>query len=79
MTRPPVQSWSGRGGRLTAVCSGTAISLVTAVPDVGYWVKVYDNGPERLTVDFESTDSDDYGEVRVVATCVDGSPGFRSE
>lgn len=71
------RTWSGRGGRLTARCAGDAVSLGTAVPDVGYWVKVYDPGPATLRVDFESTDPDDYGEVRLSATCVAESPVFR--
>jgi len=71
------RTWSGRGGRLSATCAGDSISLGTAVPDVGYWVKVHDRGPEELEVDFEATDPDDYREVRISATCVDGSPVFR--
>ncbi len=71
------RSWTGAGGRLTAQCSGPLISLRTAVPDVGYWVKVYDPGPQTLRVDFESSDSDDHGEVRVSASCQDGSPTFK--
>ncbi len=71
------RSWSGTGGRLTATCTGGAISLDSATPDVGYWVKVYDPGPERLQVDFEPTDTDDRAEARLVATCVDAGPSFR--
>lgn len=71
------RTWTGRGGRLTATCAGEAISLGTAVPTVGYWVKVYDPGPETLRVDFESTDPDDHSEVRIGASCQDGSPEFR--
>jgi hypothetical protein len=71
------RTWSGRGGRLTAACSAGAVSLTSAVPDVGYWVKVYDPGPRTLRVDFESTDPDDYREVRITATCQDGSPAFQ--
>jgi hypothetical protein len=71
------RTWTGRGGRLTATCTEGSISLGTAIPTVGYWVKVYDPGPETLRVDFESTDPDDYSEVRIGATCQDGSPEFR--
>lgn len=71
------RTWTGRGGRLTATCSDGAISLGTAVPSDGYWAKVYDPGPETLRVDFESTDPDDYSEVRIGASCHDGSPEFR--
>lgn len=69
-------TWSGRGGRLTATCTHDAISLATAVPDDGYWAKVYDPGPATLRVDFESTDPDDRHEVRLTATCQDGNPVF---
>lgn len=89
---PPVDSVrtsSGRGGRVTAHCTTDgAISLGTAVPDDGYWVKLYDPGPENLRVDFEISrkvddnddDADDPGErseVRVTATCVEGTPVFK--
>lgn len=70
------KSWSGTGGRLTATCSGGSISLDSAAPSVGYWVKVYDPGPQHLRVDFESTDPDDRGEVKLAVTCVDASPSF---
>ena len=73
------RTWSGTGGRVTASCAGDAVSLVGAVPDLGYTVKTYESGPERLRIDFESKDPDDYGEVRVFATCVDGRPQFRHE
>jgi hypothetical protein len=61
---------------MTAACSGISISLKTAVPEVGYWVKVYNPGPESLRVDFESTDPDDRSEVRIGAVCTDGGPVF---
>lgn len=72
-----VGTWAGQGGRLTAACAGTSISLSSAVPEVGYWVKVYNPGPESLRVDFESTDPDDRSEVRIGAECTSGSPTFR--
>jgi hypothetical protein len=71
------RSWTGHAGRVTARCAGGSVALGTAVPEVGYWVKVYDPGPDILRVDFESTDPDDYGEVRLTATCEAGSPVFR--
>ena len=71
------RSWSGRGGRLTAECTGSSIALGTAVPDDGYFVKVYDPGPRTLRVDFESTHPDDYAEGRIAATCHDGTPSFQ--
>jgi len=76
---PGSQSWSGTGGRVTASCTEDAISLGTAVPDVGYWVKVHERGPQRLRIDFESTDSDDRAEVQLVASCVGGRPEFRRD
>jgi uncharacterized protein (DUF2147 family) len=81
-----VRTSSGRGGRVTAHCNEDgAVSLGTAVPDDGYWVKLYDPGPANLRVDFEvsgdnDNDSDDPGEraeVRVTATCVEGTPVFK--
>ncbi len=73
------RTWSGTGGRVTAICTGNAVSLGSAFPDVGYTVKQYENGPDQLRIDFESKDVDDYGEVRVFAACVDGRPEFRHE
>lgn len=70
-------TWTGKAGRLTAVCSGGSVALVSAVPEVGFWVKVYDRGPRTLRVDFESTDADDNPEVKVFATCRNGSPVFQ--
>lgn len=72
------KTWSGRAGKLTATCNGESIAVESAVPSVGFWVKVYDQGPERLRVDFEATGGgdDDSRETRIVATCVDGSPVF---
>lgn len=75
-TSQGVTTWTGRGGRMTATCSGASISLNTAVPEVGYWVKIYNPGPESLRVDFESTDPDDRSEVRIGAVCTDGNPVF---
>jgi hypothetical protein len=71
-------SWSGRAGKVTASCAGESIALGSAVPSVGYWVKVHERGPERLRIDFEATGEgdDDTTETRIVATCVDGSPRF---
>lgn len=73
----PTRTWTGRGGWLTASCSGASVSLDAAAPTVGYWVKVYDPGPQTLRVDFESTDPDDHSEVRIGATCLNGAPEFR--
>jgi hypothetical protein len=82
-----VRTSSGRGGRVTARCAGDgSISLATAVPDDGYWVKLYDPGPVNLRVDFEvvgedgDSDGDDDAErteVKVTATCVRGAPVFK--
>lgn len=80
-TVPTVSSrtWSGTGGRVTAICMGDSVSLGSAFPDVGYTVKQYENGPDRLRIDFESKDADDYAEVKVFASCMDGHPVFRHE
>ena len=77
-TTDAVRTWTGHGGRLTAGCAEDgSVSLGTAVPEDGYWVKVYDPGPVTLRVDFESTDADDRAEVRITATCVAGAPVFK--
>lgn len=68
-------SWSGDGGRLTARCLGDAISLVTAVPDVGYSVDIGKRGPDELRVVFESRAVG--AETKVSATCDGGEPLFR--
>ena len=72
-------TWTGKAGRLTAACSDGSVALVSAVPEVGFWVKVYDRGPRTLRVDFESTDADDNPEVKVFATCRNGSPAFEHD
>ena len=84
-----VRTSTGHGGRVTASCTTDgAISLVTAVPDDGFWVKMYDPGPQNLRVDFEASASDDdndnddapeRGEVKVTATCVQGTPVFKRQ
>ncbi len=72
------KTWSGRAGTVSARCAGEAISLDSAVPNVGYWVRLYERGPERLRLDFEVTggSDDDAEETRITATCVKGSPVF---
>lgn len=80
-----VRTSTGRGGRVTARCADDgSVSLRTAVPDDGYWVKLYNPGPVTLRVDFEvvgDDEDDDEGseptEVKVEATCVDGTPVFK--
>lgn len=75
-----VTSWSGKVGKITAACTGDAIRLETAVPSLGYRVEVYEHGPERLHVEFEANEAEDEEgegkEVRILASCVDGSPAF---
>jgi hypothetical protein len=72
------KAWSGKAGKVSASCAGESISLGSAVPSVGFWVKVYEDGPERLRLEFEETGpgDDDSSETRLVATCVSGSPVF---
>ncbi len=75
----PRQPGPARPGQLTAACSDGSVALVSAVPEVGFWVKVYDRGPRTLRVDFESTDADDNPEVKVFATCRNSSPAFNPD
>ncbi|MFZ0529740.1 MAG: hypothetical protein WAL91_04285 [Propionicimonas sp.] len=72
------RSWRGTAGWVTASCTGTQISLGTAVPAVGYAVEVAERGPRRLRLEFERSDSES-GQVKLEATCVDGVPHFSEE
>lgn len=76
---PSVGTWRGAGGRVRAACDEAAISLISAQPDVGYWVKVHDRGPTRLRIDFESNSGEDRDEVKLTATCVSGRPEFQTK
>ena len=68
------RTWTGSAGKVTARCTGGDISLVAATPSDGFGVEVKDRGPTRLLLEFERKDAEE--EIRVRATCVDGSPVF---
>ncbi len=72
------RSWSGEAGTVTASCTGSAISLVSAVPSVGYRVHVDTEGTRSLEIEFESTSRDGH-EVKLKASCSDGVPTFRND
>ncbi|MCE1173897.1 MAG: hypothetical protein LWW77_04720 [Propionibacteriales bacterium] len=71
------RSWSGEAGTVTASCTGSAISLVSAVPSVGYRVHVERN-TSSLEIEFESTSRDGH-ETHLKASCTDGVPTFRND
>ena len=74
MTRQ--ETWSGRGGYVTARCRGARAGLVAAQPDPGYAVAVSDRGPERVEVSFEGRTEDGGRRVEVRAACEGGRPVF---
>lgn len=71
------RSWSGEAGTVTASCTGSAISLVSAVPAVGYRVHVERDGSRELSIEFESTAGEDH-EAHLKASCSEGAPSFRT-
>lgn len=77
-TKTVTRSWSGEAGTVTASCTGSAISLVSAVPSVGYRVHVEREGSRELAVEFESSGSEEH-EAHLKAYCSDGVPTFRTD
>lgn len=71
-------SWSGEAGTVTAACTGSAISLVSAVPSGGYRVHVEGSGTRVLEIEFESSAGEDH-EAHLKAWCADGTPTFRTD
>lgn len=81
--KPPsyVGSWSGPQGKVIARCTGTAVSLVSAIPNDGYRVKTEHEGTQQLVVEFESAgESDDHDgdEAHLLVTCSQSRPVFRN-
>ncbi|MBU4186594.1 MAG: hypothetical protein L6256_03420 [Propionicimonas sp.] len=74
-------SWSGSPGKVTASCKGSAVSLVSAIPNDGYKVQTEREGTKLLEVEFEKTGSgeDEDGEVHLKISCTDGAPVFRRD
>lgn len=81
---PPPQptltgTWSGDAGKVTASCKGGEISLVSAVPSVGFRVQVEKEGARELAIEFEATDGYENDETHLKATCTDDGPTFRRD
>lgn len=76
---PTTETWSGEQGKVTASCTGNAISLVSAMPNVGYRVQVEKEGGRILAIEFEATDGSEDYEAHLKATCEDGTPIFHRE
>lgn len=72
------RSWSGEAGTVTASCTGSAISLVSAVPAVGYRAHVETEGTRTLEIEFESTGREGH-ETHLKASCSEGVPTFRTD
>jgi hypothetical protein len=71
-------SWSGEAGTVTASCTGSVVSLVSAVPAVGYRAQVDGGGSRPLEVEFESSAGEDH-EAHLKVSCADGKPVFRRD
>lgn len=74
-TPAAVRSWDVTGGRISAACAGSDISLLYYTADDGWAVEVKHAGPEELEVEFER----DHAEHTVRATCTDGVPTHEVE
>jgi hypothetical protein len=71
-------SWQGDAGMVRVSCTGPQLRLEGASPADGYEVDTNEhNGGSELEVRFRSRDGD--REVRILATCVGGTPRFRVE
>mgnify|MGYP000146844644 CR=1 FL=1 len=72
-------TWSGDAGKVTASCSSGEISLVSAVPSVGFRVQVEKESARLLAIEFEATDGYEEDETHLKATCTDDGPSFRRD
>ncbi len=72
---PVTRAWQGAAGYVAAQCTGSVIRGAGAHPNSGWTIEVDDNGPDRVRVEFETSDGDQ--DVRVEAFCVDGVPTFQ--
>lgn len=74
-------SWSGAPGKVIARCTGSSVSLVSAIPNDGYRVKTEHEGDQQIVVEFESSydqpdgDADD---AHLAISCSNGHPVFRN-
>lgn len=82
------KTWQGAAGRVVASCTGSKISLVSAVPNNGWHVEVDNDGPEDLEVHFELREGEDDDraaarslseETQIHARCQGGTPSFTVE
>lgn len=81
--KPPsyVGSWTGPQGKVIARCTGTAVSLVSAIPSDGYRVKTEREGSQELVIEFESAGESydaDGDEAHLLVTCSQSRPVFRN-
>jgi hypothetical protein len=72
------RSWSGEAGTVTASCTGSTVSLVSAVPAVGYRAHADGSGTRQLEVEFESAEGEDH-ETHLKVWCDSGAPVFRRD
>lgn len=76
-----VGSWSGAPGRVIARCTGSAVSLVSAIPNDGYRVQTEYEGTKQLVVEFESAEEhgeDEGDEAHLLVSCSQSHPVFRN-
>jgi hypothetical protein len=73
------RTWQGVGGQLVAQCDGSAISLQSAQPDIGYAFDVKNGGPEELEVEFEGREDESGSQSTVTARCEGGVPVFDAQ
>ena len=74
-------SWSGAPGKVIARCTGSIVSLVSAIPNDGYRVKTEHEGDQQIVVEFESSHDqpdDDADEAHLAISCTNGHPVFRN-
>jgi hypothetical protein len=74
-----VASWSGTGGKVTAKCTNSKISLVSAVPDLGYRVdRDDDKDGDTLKLEFKPT-TEAGDEVSLMISCQTQHPVFTKD
>lgn len=74
-------SWSGAPGKVIARCTGSSVSLVSAIPNDGYRVKTEREGDQLIVVEFEHSSDQpdgDADDVHLAISCADGHPIFRN-
>lgn len=76
-----VGSWSGAPGKVIARCTGSAVALVSAIPNDGYRVHTEYEGGKQLVVEFESAEEhgeDEGDEAHLLVSCSQSHPVFRN-